>query len=769
MKKLLFIFAFGALALVACNKEKEIDTPTPIAQTITLSASGEAFNELDINGATTKGTLNAAGNFLWATGDQIGVRLYKGTDYLGTWTAYGYYEARDATFTLKDGFDGQSSGEFQSNDNTANDDQYVNWGYAAFYPRFSNNINNSDGKVYFEFKKVYENYTSGTCLMPMVASLGDGGDELRPADISFKHVGAGVRVTIKNVPADANQASLTVAGKNIVNGDTNGNWYGVNPANAGTDAISATDGADDTVYLKFATASEKRDITFIFPLPTVDLSGGITLKLYYGSEHTEFWSKTAHPVAPKTPLPTLGRGDLLDMPDLTVGDWVKLGTGKFIDNFMWGKLIAESMLSNGNQGVSREIPSAVDVTIYQNSSNRKQYKVVDPYGIAATQFGYAGSTRSNELIFTLDGSYVTSFDTHTTGFVVDSGKKNIQLVYPGTLGKSTDHNIIVAGSDTNPEIVQLAPVYTAVGNTGYAYNKYDINNMIRIIFPGVSGYDCSYTSTGTSRMESLAYVKGSKVTACRLVLSAYNDVEISSNVFPSNTGGDGQKSNDYHAQGYGSNNKYPGVSGYYTSSGTNNWSDQSFDSGLLYLSWFAFNDRGVVGQGSTKVYALSTADAASFVGTYLITSYDSASSSLNSNTRKTMILNASNDCTKGNLQVGAGLGSGDGKTNALFANQKIDHMIYGVLAGTNLTLFKSASNDDQFFENVNNYFYFGQRSDSGVGTSVSDFSDATFTTSTSEGVTLQNSAFLHLYYHDGSATGTQKQWIYVENAKYTKQ
>ena len=317
MKKYFFAITLCSLVFAACNKEQtEPVKDEPKGEKVTLRAVGEEFEGTDLSGST-KGTLNAAGNFFWATGDQIGVRLYKGTAWNGTDGGSGY-GAWDGTFLLDDGYEGKQGGSFTS---TTSLDEWVHWGYAAFYPKFSNNISNDNGNVYFELKKVYEGYVSGTCLMPMVANMnnvGTGGIEGRPETISFKHVGAGVRVTLKDVPASANQASLTVAGKNIVNGDSNDAWYGVNPANAGTDAITATDGDDNTVYLKFATAAEKRDITFIFPLPTVDLSGGITLKLYYGGSYTEFWSATCHPVAPATPLPALTRGQVLDMPDITV-------------------------------------------------------------------------------------------------------------------------------------------------------------------------------------------------------------------------------------------------------------------------------------------------------------------------------------------------------------------------------------------------------------------------------------------------------------------
>lgn len=311
MKKYIFALALGAMTLSACNKEEEVTVPDENPQTITISAYGEPFTAIDSEGAT-KGTLNETGSFLWATGDVIGVRLYKGGTYNVTDSEYGPW---DGPFTLSGG-EGTTNGSFTYSGGGSLD--WVNWGYAAFYPKYSNNVSNSDGKVYFELKKVYTSYVSGTCLMPMVANTSNEGATGRPSSMSFKHVGAGLRVTLKGVSASANQVSLTVEGKNIVNDENNGDWYGINPANAGTDYISAADGTSNTVYLQFATAGDKRDMTFIFPLPTVDLSGGITLKLYYNDgvdEHAEYWSRSA---GTKNALPALTRGQVLDMPDIDV-------------------------------------------------------------------------------------------------------------------------------------------------------------------------------------------------------------------------------------------------------------------------------------------------------------------------------------------------------------------------------------------------------------------------------------------------------------------
>ncbi len=306
MKKLLFAIAFGAILVVACNKEQEISEQRITSQTAIIRAAGEEYSDVDLNGVT-KGTLDASGNFIWALGDKLGVRLYKGSAITGHDDGSGY-DAWDATFSLKDEDADKAQGEFTCPTNV---DEWLK-AYAAWYPRFDETDKTNiggDAKLYFYLKSWYDGYTSGKSLMPMMADMSSW--SITNTKISLKHVGAGIRVTLKDVPAEANQASLTVAGKNIAG------WFTVDdPTTAGTASLVASDGTDNnTIYLKFDTASDKRDITFIFPLPTVDLSGGISLKLYYNNgtdEHAEFWSRTA------SNLPALKRGELLDMPELTV-------------------------------------------------------------------------------------------------------------------------------------------------------------------------------------------------------------------------------------------------------------------------------------------------------------------------------------------------------------------------------------------------------------------------------------------------------------------
>lgn len=315
MRKYLIYAGILLAAVVACEKEqveKEQLENEPIhVSPITLTASGEM----------TKATLSATDDIIWEEGDIIGVRMYKGTTVVGTDAVSGYY-AKDVEFVLDEGDGGKASGTF-SYQGTDKGDGYLHWGYAAFYPKYDSNVG-GDGKVYIHLQSYYDQYVSGRILMPMVANLAATNED-RPSNIKFYHVAAGIKVTLKDVPTEAMQASLCIPNHNIQG------WYNVDPSKAGDDTNGiltpneSTYSADrNTVYLKFAQGSEKRDMTFIFPIPTMTLVEGdqLIIKLWYKDSNNnvvDFWTKSSTiSASTAASLPSLTRGSVLVLPDATV-------------------------------------------------------------------------------------------------------------------------------------------------------------------------------------------------------------------------------------------------------------------------------------------------------------------------------------------------------------------------------------------------------------------------------------------------------------------
>lgn len=297
MKKSLFV-ALALLGIVACNKvETANDNNDPVQEPVKVSLSAS----LEEASLTTKAGVDGSYNITWSTGDAIGVRIYEGTtsSRSNEW---------DCKWTIRPEDNGKSNGVF--------DPEYAmtaeqNWAYAAYYPKNGTSHNvGGDGKVFYLYNESID-YVPGAFISPLVADMSKG-DE-RPTTIAFKHVGGTIKITLNNVPAEANKITLTVDNNNITG------WGSIDPKNAGTSGIlasSLTDGdghyATHSMTLNFEAGSETRNgLVFYFPVPVLT-KPNITIDLY--SYQTLIWSKSAA----KAQTNDVGRGDILVMPALTV-------------------------------------------------------------------------------------------------------------------------------------------------------------------------------------------------------------------------------------------------------------------------------------------------------------------------------------------------------------------------------------------------------------------------------------------------------------------
>ena len=268
MKKAFFFVAIATLFLLSCEKEN-----APVQKAVTFTAG--------IENLSTKATMSGY-DLVWSTGDKIGI-----------------YDNGNKSFTL-DGDGGSTTGTFVCDDQTytATDPS------AAFFPwngsgSSCNNVYN--GTVYFKLPEGYDNYTSGQMLTPLVAKLNNSTDP-----IEFKHAGAAVKVTVKNLPAGVKSIGMYVDGQQV-----RGN-YQINPASAGS-ASMTLDGDGNTsyndVWLNFAPSDTEREFKM------------------YNSSNTLVWSKTTKAQS------SLRRGEVLEMPELTsLSNKVKVGIISYLLN-----------------------------------------------------------------------------------------------------------------------------------------------------------------------------------------------------------------------------------------------------------------------------------------------------------------------------------------------------------------------------------------------------------------------------------------------------
>lgn len=303
MKKFSLILAAFAVLLVSCERDATRLQVSDSQSLFTIKATAE-------ENTITKATYDSDGRFTWATDDCIGVhRIEVSGDNTYTW---------NEEMLLQSG-NGQTEGTFKpkNNDGTAG----KKFGPVAFYPYTGQSgeggTNLYAGTLYFRLKNEIAHSATSHPLPLAVQIPETAGDQT--ITVKFSQIGAGVRVSLNNVPAKANKLSLTVAGKNIVGefpiaqdkiGADDADCP--NAENALRESVVQGTGSS-TVSYTFATASASRNMEFIFPMPTTALPS-LELNLYIEGEKVPVWSAT-------TPAqPTLGRGDLLDMPKLALAE-----------------------------------------------------------------------------------------------------------------------------------------------------------------------------------------------------------------------------------------------------------------------------------------------------------------------------------------------------------------------------------------------------------------------------------------------------------------
>ena len=329
MKKTLFIFALSTLFVASCQKELESvlneEEVVNNKEVFTFKASIENL------GDTTKGTINASHQFVWAEGDNIGI-------YFPDWGD------KNQPFTLKEGDAGKTNAEFVR----ANGDFVEATATAAYYPwepdpdkgvytypSISQN-NVYEGIVYFKLKNEYWSYTSGKMLTPLIASITKSSD-----DISFKHAGAAIKLTINNLVSGTYATKMTVHNKQIT-GD-----FHVNPANAGTEAL-ALDAAEDTSKDHITLHSWKSDGAFSWVFPVPELAKPKLSFEIKDDNGIVVMSKNL-----KAQTTDLSRGEILVMPPLDITPY-----SKFSKSAEWtfcGKI-------NGTEWVD-DIPMYTDGTV----------------------------------------------------------------------------------------------------------------------------------------------------------------------------------------------------------------------------------------------------------------------------------------------------------------------------------------------------------------------------------------------------------------------
>lgn len=556
MKKYLFALTAAAVALLSsCAKEEAPATveSTPGTFTITARIDNDATKTHYV-----EGTSSAA--LFWNAGDRFKLMIYKNDE--GKASNFYSFEAdadaagSEATFSIVAG----------SMDLTT----YTPAGYAV-YP---NTLGTSGVKDAYTVTLSGE-YTvaSGSDLskvsVPMIGVPTDAAD----ANTYVFTPAVGVlKVQLSNVPADACKVVLKA-----VDSD---NLSGVFPLDAvnGFRMADATN-AGHTVTVNFPAQAEGSDLAIYMPVPVGTISAGAVLEVQDNS------GVALHTTPATVKAINVEKGQLIPIKAFSI-DWKTLGTGKFVDNFLWASM--------GVATSTTDEVGYIDVTIQQNNVNPAKYRLVNPYASILAKLGKTQDASHNDFLeFTIADANTVNFVTTNTGY--DSGSGIVRLE---DLGGT--NNKVFLGTADDPKIIQLAPKYGSNGT--FAYTRSGRDNMIRIAFPGVYEQHCASVSIGKSDLST-----GVDFTSTAFKTTIYVS---SSPLYSFYTSYDAQLLPTTCSSSWDpSGNKTSANMGVASALTT---------SGPQYVFWTTFVEDGktILFQGCKRFYFLTSVDAAAIAGNW---------------------------------------------------------------------------------------------------------------------------------------------------------
>lgn len=260
--------------------------------------------------------------------------------------------------------------------------------------------------------------------------------------------------------------------------------------------------------------------TFYAPLPVGKIGAGSTVYIYdYDMETDNATLAYSRVLASDLEIK---ENAVATVAPLTIeeSDWESVGTGKFIDNYLWSMF----KFTEGEY---------VDVAIMRDKNNKNLYRMENPFSVAKTKFGFTNSgeaTADEYFEFTaLPSNGKVLYDEVNTGLffdsVGDSGEATIYASPSLFTNADASRNIVVKfqADGTTPSSIQLDPVYywyessywswfTAGVTSGGIIGTKTGNNIAQILFPGETGtYDLSLSVSYTG--DTVVDEKGAAVTA----------------------------------------------------------------------------------------------------------------------------------------------------------------------------------------------------------------------------------------------------------------
>lgn len=482
MKKLIYsIFAFAGILSVSCTREVEAPV-TPAGE------KAKTFTTYTFEGTIVGETRTAYENFQkfsWLANDEISVYTYnEETEYYQIASFTAQEDGVTTTFVgeVEDGFYPGPLAIYPA------EAVFINSAPATYLPPYIV-IDGDDPDSYYTASS--DNPLQNMTLVGFVNDEGTA--------YAFQTAVGAIKLTLTNLPAEARMLRI-YAPEEKISGYFEVDKDGLltnESAIPGEYSYTDSEGTErqvpysrNVIWYHFVPSSSG-EATLYIPLPVGKLSAGTVFTVEDEEEEVVLYQKTTLKDI------VIERNKVTELVPLKAAhEWVSLGTGKFIDNYVWDM----ASFTSGQ---------FVDVEIFQDSADPMSFRIASPYGAARDAFNYtlpknAQVVGPDDLEITVGAGDLVDFKTpHNTGIThptyttVSRPRRPVetQLVHPGSgyLGNfDVSHNVVIKYQENGlPAQIQLAPIYwwylnpsTGQGNwSGYEYT-YLQNNLVRIIFPG---------------------------------------------------------------------------------------------------------------------------------------------------------------------------------------------------------------------------------------------------------------------------------------------
>lgn len=499
MKKLFYsVLALAGILAVSCNKESEAPVAaerTGNTHTVTLKAAFAQEGDTRTTYANDK-------TFSWVEGDKVYVRCYNEAEEELDWFTFVAETSGPETMLTGEVDDG-----FELGDVAVYAPSYrhvYTWVYngstASIVAPISYHLDGfglgegSDGDATPFWNSVSVPSDNPLSVLPLVSVTKD--------DVLYFQTAMGVlNLNLTDVSAEATHVVIASG-----DGKYLGNYLMIKDGMVTMDdpLIDEDDEDGPAVYASsymeyFFQPASDGTVSLMIPLPVGTLSAGSTIAVCDENDAILFAQTVRKDIV-------IERNKITKLvPLAAVASWEKLGTGKFVDNYLW-------------QDMGADYDTYVDVEIEKSKSQDGYYRIVNPYGAAAKAFNYEAPHKvvgPQDIIFhilkvgdAIYGSPVTladqiywdevysgiDADDEYADESIDVDDLEYVVHHPGDYVLFSDEenwgrNLVAKyGADGTPANVIMAPIYVWgadsywTGSAGY----HEYNDVIQIIFPGVT-------------------------------------------------------------------------------------------------------------------------------------------------------------------------------------------------------------------------------------------------------------------------------------------